>query len=162
LIYLTSLAFNGIYRVNLSGQFNVPYGYKTHLSPCDEVRIRESSISLKSAVITHQDFEPALHDARQGDLVYLDPPYTVAHGNNGFIKYNAKIFSWKDQLRLAAVARQLAGRGCTVLVSNADHSSIRELYQRFETKRLERNSVIAASEDFRSVVTECLFYMSGK
>jgi DNA adenine methylase len=92
----------------------------------------------------------------------LDPPYTVAHGNNGFIKYNAKIFSWKDQLRLAAVARQLAGRGCTVLVSNADHSSIRELYQRFETKRLERNSVIAASEDFRSVVTECLFYMSGK
>lgn len=162
LIYLTSLAFNGIYRVNLSGQFNVPYGYKTHLNPCDEVRIRESSMSLKSAVIAHQDFEPALHDAHEGDLVYLDPPYTVAHGNNGFIKYNAKIFSWGDQLRLAAVARRLAGRGCTVLVSNADHSSIRELYQGFETERLERNSVIAASGDFRSVVTECLFYMSGK
>jgi DNA adenine methylase len=120
----------------------VPYGQKTHLDPCDEVRIRESSISLKGAVITHQDFEMALGDAREGDLVYLDPPYTVAHGNNGFIKYNAKIFSWEDQLRLAAVARRLAGRGCTVLVSNADHFSIREIYQGFETKKL--------------------FYMSGK
>jgi DNA adenine methylase len=162
LIYLTSLAFNGLYRVNLRGEFNVPYGCKTHLNPCDEARIRQSSLSLKNAVITHQDFERAVRDARQGDLVYLDPPYTVAHGNNGFVKYNAKIFSWEDQLRLATVAKQLAARDCTVLVTNAKHPSIRRLYEGFQTRLLRRNSVIAASAAFRSVATECLFYKSGK
>jgi len=162
LIYLTTLAFNGIYRVNLKGQFNVPYGYKTHVNPCDEGRIRKSSKILKRAVIRHQDFEEALRNAHQGDLVYLDPPYTVAHGNNGFIKYNAKIFSWEDQLRLARVARQLVAKGCSVLVSNADHLSIRGLYQGFETRTLERNSVIAASSHCRSLVTECIFHARAK
>ena len=162
LIYLITLAFNGIYRVNLNGEFNVPYGFKTHLKPCDEERIREASKVLKKAVVRVQDFEKALSGAEQGDLVYLDPPYTVAHGNNGFIKYNAKIFSWEDQLRLARVAKELDAKGCTVIVSNADHSSIRKLYSGFATTRLERNSIIAASSDFRSRVTERIFYAGGQ
>jgi DNA adenine methylase len=162
LIYLITLAFNGIYRVNLKGEFNVPYGFKTHLEPCDEERIREASGVLKKAVVRVQDFEKALSGAGKGDLVYLDPPYTVAHGNNGFIKYNAKIFSWEDQLRLARVAKELDAKGCTVIVSNADHSSIRRLYSGFATTRLERNSIIAASSDFRSRVTERIFYAGGQ
>jgi DNA adenine methylase len=162
LIYLVTLAFNGIYRVNLDGEFNVPYGYKTHLDPCDEGRIRKTSQLLKKAIVRDQDFENALSRAKEGDLVYLDPPYTVAHGNNGFIKYNAKIFSWEDQIRLARVAQELVARGCTVIVSNADHSSIRGLYSNFVTKTFERNSVIAASGDYRSRITECLFYAGHK
>jgi DNA adenine methylase len=161
LIYLITLAFNGIYRVNLKGEFNVPYGYKIHLDPCNEERIGNASKLLKRAIMRDQDFEKALNRAEEGDLVYLDPPYTVAHGNNGFIKYNAKIFSWEDQIRLAKVAKQLAGRGCTVIVSNADHSSIRSLYDGFMTTILERNSIIAASSDFRSRITECVFYLRG-
>src|SRR5438309_7200092 len=102
-IYLITLAFNGIYRVNLNGEFNVPYGYKKYLDPCDAERIRRASALLSKSVIHDQDFEEALAGADKGDLVYLDPPYTVAHGNNGFVKYNAKIFSWDDQLRLARV-----------------------------------------------------------
>jgi len=78
LIYLITLAFNGIYRVNLDGEFNVPYGYKTHLQPCDEERIRAASTLLKRAKVRDQDFEKALSSAEEGDLVYLDPPYTVA------------------------------------------------------------------------------------
>jgi DNA adenine methylase len=162
LIYLTTLAFNGIYRVNLNGQFNVPYGYKTHLQTCDAERIRMSSRLLKRAIVRDQDFEQALSGAGKGDLVYLDPPYTVAHGNNGFIKYNAKIFSWEDQMRLARVAKEVAAKGCTVIVSNADHSSIRSLYSGFATTTLERNSIIAASSTFRSRITECVFYAPGK
>ena len=161
LIYLTTLAFNGIYRVNLNGEFNVPYGQKKHLVPCDEVRIREASRLLAGATLAHDDFESALGKATKGDLVYLDPPYTVAHQNNGFIKYNAKIFSWDDQVRLADVARDLSGRGCTVVVSNADHLSIRRLYKGFSMASIERNSVIAASSSFRSRITECLFYRRG-
>jgi DNA adenine methylase len=157
-IYLITLAFNGIYRVNLNGEFNVPYGYKVHLDPCDEERIRRASDLLMNASLGHCEFEEALGDARQGDLVYLDPPYTVAHRNNGFLKYNAKIFSWEDQLRLARIARDLVRRGCAVVVSNADHASIRKLYEGFAVITVERSSIIAASSTFRSFITECLFY----
>jgi DNA adenine methylase len=160
-IYLITLAFNGIYRVNLNGEFNVPYGYKKHLDPCDDEGIRRASVLLAKAVIRDQDFEESLVGAKKGDLVYLDPPYTVAHGNNGFVKYNAKIFSWEDQLRLARVANDLAAKGCTVIVSNADHSSIRKLYRDFATTIIERNSIIAASSEFRSRVTERIFHAGG-
>lgn len=161
-IYLITLAFNGIYRVNLNGHFNVPYGYKKHLEPCDEERIRRASALLRRAVIRDQDFEEALAGAARGDLVYLDPPYTVAHGNNGFVKYNAKIFSWEDQVRLSLVAKKLADKGCTVIVSNADHFSIHKLYKGFAVKTVERHSIIAASSEFRSQVTECVFYVKGR
>jgi DNA adenine methylase len=86
----------------------------------------------------------------------------VAHGNNGFLKYNAKIFSWEDQLRLASIARELDRRGCHVLISNADHPSIERLYIGFEVKRIARASVIAASIGHRREVTECVFYTGGK
>lgn len=161
LIYLVTLAFNGIYRVNLNGDFNVPYGYKGHLNPCDPEKLRQVSRILRTATVRSQDFERALKRARKGDLIYLDPPYTVAHGNNGFIKYNAKIFSWEDQIRLARVAKTLADKGCTVIVSNADHRAIRRLYPTFICTKLERDSVMAASSDFRSRITECVFFAGG-
>jgi DNA adenine methylase len=162
LIYLITLSFNGIYRVNLNGVFNVPYGYKTYLDPCDEERLRNASNALKKARVRNGDFEHILCQAKEDDLVYLDPPYTVAHGNNGFVKYNAKIFSWEDQIRLAHIAEELANRGCTVIVSNADHSSIRALYKAFKTTVLERTSRIAASSNFRSGITECIFTREAK
>ena len=158
LIYLTILSFNGIYRVNLKGQFNVPYGYRTHLDPCDVTRIRSASKVLAEAKLLRADFEKAVETAKHGDLVYLDPPYTVAHAKNGFLKYNARIFSWDDQTRLARVAHTLAARGCHVIVSNADHESLRDLYDGFEVLEVVRPSRIAASSDYRRRVTECLFY----
>ncbi len=158
LIYLTTLSFNGIHRVNTRGEFNVPYGHKTHLNVCDPFKIYTASAALASSHLLHEDFDASLANATEGDLVYLDPPYTVAHGNNGFLKYNATIFSWADQRRLASVAHQLANRGCHVLVSNADHPSIEELYSDFRVKRIARASVIAASAGHRRGVTECVFY----
>jgi DNA adenine methylase len=157
-IYLCTLSFNGLYRLNLNGEFNVPYGYKTHIEPCDSIALEQVSERLKGKKLLAADFEKATRTATKGDLVYFDPPYTVAHGNNGFIKYNAKIFSWADQKRLAKLAARLKKDGCRVLVSNADHSSIRELYPNFNVKQIERNSVIAASSSFRGLVQECLFY----
>jgi DNA adenine methylase len=158
LIYLCTLSFNGIYRQNLSGDFNVPYGFKTHLHPCDESKIIEASQCLESAKLTDQDFTDAVRRAKTGDVVYFDPPYTVAHGNNGFVKYNAKIFSWDDQKRLSRVARRLADKGCAVFVSNADHDSIHQLYKEFSVRVIDRRSVIAASSDFRKGITECVFF----
>jgi len=158
LIYLCTLSFNGIYRQNLKGEFNVPYGYKTRLRHYDIDRLREASSHLQGRDILYGDFERAVEGARHGDLVYFDPPYTVAHGNNGFVKYNAKIFSWDDQKRLARTAQRLRRLGCCVIVSNADHPSIRELYPEFQVHVIDRFSVMSASSEFRRRVKECLFY----
>ena len=158
LIYLCTLSFNGIYRQNLRGEFNVPYGYKTHVKPCDEAKLKQISSDLQGTRLAVGDFEETTKSARKGDFVYFDPPYTVAHGNNGFIKYNAKIFSWTDQKHLATLAADLKHRGCAVIVSNADHSSIRELYTDFNVQIVERPSIMAASSAFRRTVSECLFY----
>jgi len=158
LIFLATLSFNGIFRQNLSGIFNVPYGKKTHLDPAESQRIMAASAALQGTKIVWGDFERVTKKAKAGDLIYFDPPYTVAHGNNGFVKYNAKIFSWDDQIRLAKTARLLAERGCFVFVSNADHKSIRGLYDGFSLEVVERHSKIAASSAFRKVITECLFF----
>jgi DNA adenine methylase len=157
LLYLMRLSFNGIYRVNLHGQFNVPYGRKTHLLPCEPEKIRAASAALQGAELRHADFQSALKDANSGDLVYLDPPYTVAHNNNAFVKYNDRIFSWSDQLRLADVAHELVERGCKVVVTNADHESVRDLYSDFRAVGIKRASVMAADRRYRRPVTECLF-----
>lgn len=160
-IYLCALSFNGIYRVNLSGQFNVPYGHKEHIAPCDADRIRLISKRLQTCEILCADFELAATKAILGDCVYFDPPYTVAHGNNGFVKYNEKIFSWKDQERLEALARKLATQGVRVVVSNADHPSIRKLYEAFNVLTIERWSKISATAAGRKKITECVFYLGG-
>lgn len=161
-IYLCTLSFNGIYRVNLSGQFNVPYGRKEHISPCNEELIRSISTQLQNSEIICADFEKSALKAQAGDCIYFDPPYTVAHGNNGFVKYNEKIFSWKDQERLEAVARKLASQGVRVVISNADHPSLRTLYKAFNVLTLERWSKISATATGRKKITECVFYLGGK
>lgn len=158
LIYLCTLSFNGIHRVNLKGEFNVPYGKKTHIEPCDRNHMVAISKALQGISLLCGDFDETLGACRADDLVYLDPPYTVAHGNNGFIKYNAKIFSWSDQVRLAQTAQKLADRGCAVLVSNADHDSIHQLYRNFQVRTIQRASVMAADAGFRRSITECIFY----
>ena len=160
-IYLCALSFNGIYRVNLSGQFNVPYGHKDHLDPCDADLIRSISKRLQTCEISCADFEQSALKAIAGDCVYFDPPYTVAHGNNGFVKYNEKIFSWKDQERLEILARKLAAQGVRVVVSNADHPSIRKLYEAFNVRTVERWSKISAAAEGRKKITECVFYLGG-
>lgn len=160
LLYLTRLSFNGIHRVNLKGEFNVPYGRKTHLQSLDEAAIYAASTALQGAEILIGDFEAATATAGAGDLVYFDPPYTVAHANNGFVKYNERIFSWSDQVRLAAHARVLASRGCAVIVSNADHESVRDLYRDIPVEIVSRYSVISAAKEHRRMITESLFVFS--
>lgn len=157
MLYLCSLSFNGIYRVNLRGEHNVPYGRKTHVLPCDPNLIRGASRLLNTANLSHGDFRVVLEAVQAADLVYFDPPYTVAHSQNGFIKYNQTIFSWSDQQRLAVLAEELRQHGCFVLVSNAEHQTIRDLYPHFDAVEITRHSIIAASSTARRQVTELLF-----
>jgi DNA adenine methylase len=158
-LYLMKLSFNGVHRVNAQGHFNVPYGHtRKNTVVCDPDHIRLTSAILSSAQLSNKDFEKTVSDAQRGDFIFFDPPYTVAHSNNGFVEYNARIFSWEDQVRLAAIAQDLAKRGCKVLVSNADHASIHALYGYFQSESITRASTIAASDKHRRQITECLFY----
>jgi DNA adenine methylase len=140
--------------VNLKGEFNVPYGWKKHLDVTQKVQILAVSRALQGRTLRCADFADAVEGAGSGDFVYLDPPYTVTHENNGFLKYNAKVFSWADQRRLATTARDLAARGCHVLMTNACHPSIRRLYYGLSKVVIQRASRIAASADFRGRVNE--------
>jgi DNA adenine methylase len=156
-LYLTRLSFNGIYRENRQGVFNVPYGGKSHLDVVQRDALFRSSEILQGADLISGDFEVTAQHASPGDLVYFDPPYTSAHNSNGFVKYNARIFSWSDQKRLAKVASELLDKGCLVIASNADHVSITELYPEFEVHQLSRFSVIGSKSHYRKEITESLF-----
>lgn len=161
LLYLMRLSFNGIHRVNLKGEFNVPYGRKRHLAVCDEARVYQLSQALQTATLLVSDFEEVTERAGASDIVYFDPPYTVAHGHNGFVKYNERIFSWEDQVRLANHARKLATRGVRVVISNADHASIRALYGEFSQRTMSRFSRMAAESKHRKGITELLLSLGG-
>ena len=156
LIYLNRTCWNGLYRVNRKGEFNVPKGTKSSvvLDTDDFVAI---AAALEGAELYAQDFEKTLREAGEGDLVYVDPPYTVKQNHNGFGKYNEEIFSWDDQVRLKKAVAAAAKRGAKVAVSNTDHTSVRELYDgvgRIESIR--RMSVISGSPQHRGEIDEVL------
>jgi DNA adenine methylase len=157
-IYLNKTCFNGLYRVNLKGEFNVPFGqHGPNVEICNRSQLRNASRALKAANIETADFESAVQKARPGDVVYFDPPYYVAHNSNGFIEYNAKVFSWEDQRRLARVALILVNSGISVIVSNADHPLIIESYvgsSAFNAVRVHRWTTIAGKATKRLKTTE--------
>jgi DNA adenine methylase len=113
--------------------------------------MRDSDVELSDA-----DFENALKGTKKGDLVFLDPPYVTAHNNNGFIDYNEKLFSWRDQGRLARVAVQLSRRGVHVLVANANHDDVLQLYPGFNHIVVTRSSTLGGANVARRRVTEAI------
>jgi len=155
-LYLNRTCFNGIYRVNLRGDFNVPIGTKDLVAyPKDY--LQGIATRLRRASIRVADFEETIDQAMADDFVFVDPPYTVMHNNNNFVKYNANLFSWTDQLRLASAIKGAARRGATIMISNADHHSVRELYRDFGNHhRVNRPSVLAADTLHRRQTTELL------
>jgi len=144
-IYLNRTCWNGLYRVNSKGKFNVPYGAPKTDFIFDEENIRACSklLSQKEVTIRRADFERAVNRAREGDLVFFDPPYVTKHNFNGFRDWNEKLFSWSDQERLAKVAKELVERGVKVIVSNAEHEDIMALYPGFVRTSLSRTSTLS-------------------
>lgn len=127
-IYLNKCSFNGIYRVNNKGKYNVPFGKRNNVDIVCESNLRNVSNALKETNILACDFSESLKNIKPKDLVFLDPPYTVAHENNGFIEYNKKLFSWEDQKRLKSFIDSLNELGAYFILTNAYHDSIKELY----------------------------------
>lgn len=155
-IYLNRTCWNGLYRVNKEGVFNVPKGTKNAvlISSDDFYAVADR---LKSFELLHMDFEPVVDCAGKGDLLFVDPPYTIKHNYNGFIKYNQQLFSWDDQIRLRDALLRAKRRHVHVIATNANHESIRELYERdFELLEVERASVISGKSIFRGKYEELI------
>lgn len=154
-LYLNRTCFNGLYRVNRNGQFNVPLGTKTAvLMESDDFEAVANA--LAAAELVSVDFEQIVDRCGENDFIFADPPYTVKHNNNGFVKYNERLFSWADQERLKSALHRAAERGARVVVSNADHPSIRELYSGWDVETLYRHSVMASESVRRKRTSEVL------
>ncbi len=158
-LYLNRTAFGGMYRLNEQGDFNVPFGGgERTTAPLWEYGLLQSAASaLRSSKLYAVDFEEALSAAVKGDLVYCDPTYTVAHNNNGFIRYNERNFSWEDQERLARSCREAARRGALVLVSNAYHDEVLRLFDPPQHLVVTRPSRLCPQIEYRRTIDEFVF-----
>lgn len=157
-IFLNRTSFNGIYRVNLKGEYNVPFGFKTYKTLFDFDNLIKLSQMFQNTIFNSCDFENILDDIKKNDLVFLDPPYTVAHENNGFIKYNQKIFAWEDQIRLATFIEKLKSKKAFFIMTNAAHDNIDNLFQNIGKKqKLKRFSVVGGKGAKREEISEYVF-----
>lgn len=140
-IFLNKTCFNGLYRVNKKGQFNVPFGKYKNPKICDEEGLKAASAALKKAEIVCGDYLLVLeHYAQPGDFVFLDPPYLPISEYSDFKRYTKEQFYEEDHVELAKMVKTLHERGCHVILTNSNHPLVHELYAPFtidviQTKR---------------------------
>jgi DNA adenine methylase len=128
-IYLNKTCFNGIWRVNKKGEFNVPYGFKEPPALPSKEELRNVSTCLSNVELIHSDYKEAVKNAKRDDFIYFDPPYLPINGTSCFTRYTRDRFTKDDHDELALLAKKLTSKGCYVLISNADGPYIRSLYE---------------------------------
>lgn len=154
MLYLNRTCFNGMYRVNQQGKFNVPIGTKNHFL-YDIDLFEEYAKCLQHAQLICSDFCHTIELAGKDDFIFADPPYALAKNTN-FIKYNDKLFCWEDQLRLKRALIAARDRGASILMTNVFCEEIMQLYNQdgFYIQEISRPSTIAGKADKRGRVTE--------
>lgn len=128
-IYLNQTSFNGIYRVNLKGEYNVPYGFRKK-NFLEEETLKNASYRLAKAELSGVDFLETIGNIKENDLVFLDPPYTITHNDNGFFKYNAKLFSEEDQHKLSEMINVIKKKKAYYILTNAAHDEIKKIFNK--------------------------------
>lgn len=156
-IYINKVCFNGIYRVNSSGGFNVPFGDYPKPNWCDEENLRACAAALLPATLDSRDFA-ALPSFEKGDCLYLDPPYVPRNTTSDFTSYTAAGFGPQDQIRLRDFAVAAKKKGAFVLLSNSDTPLVRSLYVGWKLKEVQMARSINSSGDKRGKVGELLIY----
>jgi DNA adenine methylase len=157
-IYLNKTCFNGLWRVNRAGRFNVPIGRYKNPRFHDPSTLLAASQALKRVEILHAPFEDALGRASAGEFVYLDPPYDPVSATSSFASYTADGFTWDDQKRLARACIGLNRRGIRFLLSNSATGRIRELYRGFEQRLVRAPRFINSKAESRGRVDELLVF----
>jgi DNA adenine methylase len=157
-IALNKTCYNGLYRVNKSGMFNVPIGRYKNPSICDVDRLQRASAALNysKAQVVACGYREALKKARKDDFVYLDPPFHPLSLTANFVDYTKNGFGEKDQQELARTFRELDRRGCKVLLSNSDTELTRDLYSGFEQHKIRVGRAISCNASARTGYSELL------
>ncbi len=155
-VYLNRTCFNGLWRENRSGKFNVPYGHKVRARLCDPARMKRATEALANVQLLTGDFAQVVSKAKAGDFVYFDPPYAPVSATSKFTDYSGGGFDMDAQERLCQVATQLRGRGVRVMLSNSDTRDIRVLYKDFKLSTVDAPRAISARNVGRGVVRELL------
>lgn len=158
MIYLNKSCFNGLYRVNSKGFYNVPFGKKDKVNCFDRDNFESLHNFFKSrkCVVTNNDFEQAVRNAKSGDFVYFDPPYDTWDDKNSFTSYDKNGFGKDAQIRLANVYKELSKRGVYVMLSNHNTNFIRELYKDFHINVVPAKRMINSNAKGRGAVEEVL------
>lgn len=154
-IYLNKTCYNGLYRVNSKGEFNVPFGNQKNPNICDEPVLKMSSKCLQNTVLHNVDFSNILEMANSGDFVYLDPPY-VPVKKDSFVNYSEDKFTMSCQERLAEGFKDLVKKGVSVLLSNSDTEWVRETYKDFKIIEISAKRYINSKGSGRGDVKELI------
>lgn len=158
-IFLNRTCFNGMYRVNSKGGFNVPFGKYTNPLICDEQNLRKVSNALKEVEIKKQDYKEVLKKAKKGDFVYFDPPYYPVSKTSSFTSYTSEAFLEKEQTELRNTFSELSKRGCFVMLSNSDTPFINKIYSEIKGVRITKvqaGRAINSDASKRGKITEVL------
>lgn len=157
-MYLNRTCYNGLYRVNSKGEFNVPFGRYKNPTVLDEDNLRAVSEALQSVELHNQDFAMVLDWAKPGDFIYFDPPYQPRSETSNFTSYTKENFDLKEQTRLRDVFRALAFRGCYVALSNSYTREIEDLYEGFNPEIIHAARSISCKADGRGKIKEYLIW----
>lgn len=158
LIYLNRTGYNGLYRVNSSGEFNVPYGSYKNPRILDRPRLMAAAQALQGVELAVEDFESSCQKAKRGDFVYFDPPYVPVSKTASFAAYHSVAFTSAEHARLAETFARLTKRGVKTLLSNSDTPETRELYRAFDTRTVQATRAINSNASRRGSVPELLVH----
>lgn len=162
LLYLNKTCFNGLYRVNRKGQFNVPFGRYKNPTIYDPVHLTAVSAVLQNVQLDARDFRSLANWAQPGDFIYFDPPYDPVSKTASFTSYTAGSFGDDDQRDLADLFAQLTRRGCRCMLSNSHTPFILDLYQDFYSVTVQAGRAINAKATGRGLVNEVLVWNYGE
>ena len=155
-IYLNRTCFNGMYRVNSQGQFNVPFGNYKNPRIVDAENLINCSKLLKNTEIYCADFSEILNKVQKGDFVYFDPPYVPLNETSSFTSYTKVGFDLDMQFKLRDVCDELDSKGVMFMLSNSDTKLVNELYSNYEIKKVFASRAINANPNGRGKITEVL------
>jgi DNA adenine methylase len=162
-IYLNHTSFNGIYRVNRLGKYNVPFGNRASPQIPTAEHLQLVAERLQGTELICQDFADTLAGVQKGDFVFLDPPYAIDHPETGFVKYNSSVYNFDDQQRLRSSIDHILSTGAAFVLTNASHASIEDLFSGIGTKELlSRGSAIGGRAAKRGRSDELVYTNIGE
>ena len=161
-IFLNKTCYNGLWRVNAKGEFNVPFGKYKNPNLYSAENIAATSALLHGKIVTIGDYRVICEYARKDDFVYLDPPYQPLSATASFTGYTVEAFGESEQKELAVVFRKLDEHGCKVMLSNSATDSVKNLYQGYRLGRVQAKRAINSQASGRGAIDEFLIMNYGE